>query len=66
MKIRQAITFDDVLLQPGASEVTPSEVDVSTQLTKKPDIQMKPSAEEVIYYEENPSKFRNRPKMLNQ
>ncbi|MEM7458718.1 MAG: IMP dehydrogenase, partial [Pseudomonadota bacterium] len=34
MNIRQAITFDDVLLQPGASEVTPSEVDVSTQLTK--------------------------------
>ena len=27
MNIRQAITFDDVLLQPGASEVTPSEVD---------------------------------------
>ncbi|MFN3910424.1 IMP dehydrogenase [Hyphomonas sp.] len=34
MKIRQAITFDDVLLQPGASEVMPSEVDVSTFLTK--------------------------------
>ena len=34
MNIRQAITFDDVLLQPGASEVTPSEVDVATQLTK--------------------------------
>jgi IMP dehydrogenase len=34
MKIRQAITFDDVLLQPGASEVMPSEVDVSTLLTK--------------------------------
>ena len=34
MNIRQAITFDDVLLQPGASEVTPSEVDVSTHLTK--------------------------------
>ncbi len=34
MKIRQAITFDDVLLQPGASEVTPSEVDTKTFLTK--------------------------------
>ena len=34
MKIRQAITFDDVLLQPGASEVLPAEVDVSTRLTK--------------------------------
>jgi IMP dehydrogenase len=34
MIIRQAITFDDVLLQPGASEVMPSEVDVSTFLTK--------------------------------
>ncbi|WP_353257417.1 IMP dehydrogenase [Hyphomonas sp.] len=34
MKIRQAITFDDVLLQPGASEVMPAEVDVSTFLTK--------------------------------
>ena len=34
MHIRQAITFDDVLLQPGASEVTPSEVSVATQLTQ--------------------------------
>ena len=34
MQIRQAITFDDVLLQPGASEVTPSEVATHTQLTK--------------------------------
>lgn len=34
MKIRQAITFDDVLLQPGASEVLPADVDVSTRLTK--------------------------------
>ena len=30
----QALTFDDVLLQPGHSQVLPSEVDVSTQLTK--------------------------------
>ena len=34
MKIRQAITFDDVLLQPGPSEVMPANVDVSTLLTK--------------------------------
>jgi IMP dehydrogenase len=34
MIIRQAITFDDVLLQPGASEVMPAEVDVSTFLTR--------------------------------
>lgn len=30
-----AITFDDVLLEPGFSEVVPTEVDVSTQLTRK-------------------------------
>lgn len=34
MKIRQAITFDDVLLQPGASEVLPADVNVSTFLTR--------------------------------
>ena len=34
MKIRQAITFDDVLLQPGTSEVMPADVNVSTFLTK--------------------------------
>ncbi len=34
MKIQQAITFDDVLLKPGASEVLPAEVDVSTLLTR--------------------------------
>ena len=32
--IREALTFDDVLLQPGHSEVLPSEVDVSTRLTR--------------------------------
>ena len=32
--IREALTFDDVLLQPGHSEVMPSEVDVSTRLTR--------------------------------
>ncbi len=34
MKIRQAITFDDVLLQPGPSEVMPANVSTSTWLTK--------------------------------
>lgn len=34
MQIRQALTFDDVLLEPAASEVMPSQVDVSTRLTK--------------------------------
>ena len=31
----QGITFDDVLLEPRYSEVVPSEVDVSTLLTKR-------------------------------
>jgi IMP dehydrogenase len=33
--IREALTFDDVLLVPGASEVQPHEVDTSTYLTQK-------------------------------
>ncbi len=33
MQIREGITFDDVLLQPGPSEVLPGEVDVTTRLT---------------------------------
>jgi IMP dehydrogenase len=32
---REAITFDDVLLQPAKSDVMPSEVDISTRLTGK-------------------------------
>ena len=32
--IREALTFDDVLLEPGFSEVLPSEVCVSTRLTR--------------------------------
>ncbi len=32
--IREALTFDDVLLQPGHSEVMPGEVDVRTRLTR--------------------------------
>ena len=34
MQIRQAITFDDVLLEPGASEVMPAQVDTRSRLTK--------------------------------
>ena len=30
----EALTFDDVLLKPGHSTVMPSEVDVSTKLTR--------------------------------
>ena len=32
--IREAYTFDDVLLRPGPSEVMPSEVDVRSRLTR--------------------------------
>jgi IMP dehydrogenase len=35
MEIREALTFDDVLLEPGASEVMPSGVDTSTRLTRE-------------------------------
>jgi IMP dehydrogenase len=35
MKIRQAITFDDVLLEPGPSEVIPADVDIRTRLTRE-------------------------------
>ena len=38
MKIRHALTFDDVLLEPGASDVTPSEVNIATRLTKTIDL----------------------------
>ena len=31
---KEALTFDDVLLQPGYSEVLPREVDLSTRLTR--------------------------------
>jgi len=31
----EGLTFDDLLLQPARSEVLPSEVDISTQLTRK-------------------------------
>jgi len=31
---KEALTFDDVLLQPGYSEVLPRDVDLSTLLTR--------------------------------
>ncbi|MBE3639076.1 IMP dehydrogenase [Mangrovicoccus algicola] len=34
MEIREALTFDDVLLQPAASSVLPSEADTTTLVTK--------------------------------
>lgn len=38
MQLEPALSFDDVLLKPAASEVLPAEVDTSTQLT--PDIRL--------------------------
>ena len=35
MEIRDALTFDDVLLEPGPSDVLPAEVSVRSQLTQK-------------------------------
>ena len=34
MEIREGLTFDDVLLEPGPSEVMPTQVDTSTRLTR--------------------------------
>jgi IMP dehydrogenase len=34
MEIREALTFDDVLLEPGASEVLPADVSTATRLTR--------------------------------
>ena len=34
MQIREALTFDDVLLEPGASDVLPSDADTRTRLTR--------------------------------
>ena len=34
IQIRKAITFDDVLLEPGPSEVVPGDVDIRTRLTR--------------------------------
>jgi len=38
--LREALTFDDVLLAPAYSEVLPKDVDVSTQLTKRITLQI--------------------------
>ena len=35
MEIREGLTFDDVLLEPGPSAVMPAETDVSTRLTRE-------------------------------
>ncbi|HYD45908.1 MAG TPA: IMP dehydrogenase, partial [Phenylobacterium sp.] len=34
MEIREGLTFDDVLLEPGASDVMPTQVDVASQFTR--------------------------------
>ena len=38
MEIREALTFDDVLLVPGASSVLPSTADTRTKVTKSIDL----------------------------
>ncbi len=38
MEIREALTFDDVLLVPGASRVLPAEADVSTRVSRSIDL----------------------------
>ena len=35
MEIREGLTFDDVLLEPGRSEVMPTQVNTATRLTKE-------------------------------
>ncbi len=39
-RVREALTFDDVLLVPAASDVLPRDVDLSTQLTAEISLQM--------------------------
>src|SRR5437868_5250617 len=34
-KLREALTFDDVLIRPGLSEVLPSDVDIRTRITRE-------------------------------
>jgi IMP dehydrogenase len=34
-KLREALTFDDVLLRPGLSELLPSDVDIGTRITRE-------------------------------
>jgi IMP dehydrogenase len=38
MEIREALTFDDVLLEPGASEVLPADASTKTRLTRSIDL----------------------------
>jgi len=35
MEIREGLTFDDVLLEPGPSDVMPTQVDVGTRFTRE-------------------------------
>ncbi|HVQ43539.1 MAG TPA: IMP dehydrogenase [Candidatus Saccharimonadia bacterium] len=35
LKLVEALTFDDVLLQPGSSDILPKDVNITTKLTKK-------------------------------
>jgi len=39
-KLREALTFDDVLLLPAASSVLPRDVDISTRLTREIELQI--------------------------
>ncbi|MAE96449.1 MAG: IMP dehydrogenase [Deltaproteobacteria bacterium] len=39
-RIREGLTFDDVLLVPAASEILPKDVDLRTQLTREIDLQI--------------------------
>ena len=39
-RIREGLTFDDVLLVPGASDVLPMDVDTATQLTREIELRM--------------------------
>ncbi len=40
LNIKDALTFDDVLLQPGFSSVLPADVDISTKLTRELSLQV--------------------------
>jgi len=39
-EIREGLTFDDVLLQPAHSEITPTEADTATRLTRRIDLKI--------------------------
>ena len=69
--IREGLTFDDVLLIPGESDVEPKNVDVSTSLTKKIRLNTPPRGQK---YRQNPRStksenmiiaMRNWPPILN-